>query len=188
MRSFRRPTPEVIERFLREQAAQPFTYPAVGATASVPPPGYVIDHTRIVLGDGEAVFDAAKAALTRWDQFRLGWLEARPGDAPIAVGQTVAIVARSLGVWWLNACRIVYVVDEERRYGFAYGTLPGHIGQGEERFLVERDADGRVWFEILAFSRPGGVPARLGYPWLRRTQRRFGREAAAAMRRAVAAT
>jgi uncharacterized protein (UPF0548 family) len=185
MLSFRRPTPEVIERFLREQAARDLTYPAVGATATTPPPGYVVDHTRVLLGDGAAVFQAAKAALGRWEQFRLGWLEARPGDTPIVAGQTVAIVAHRFGVWWLNACRIVYVVDEERRFGFAYGTLPAHIGRGEERFLVERDADGRVWFDILAFSRPGGMLARLGYPWMRRMQRRFGREAAAAMRRAV---
>ena len=38
-----------------------------------------------------------------------------------------------LGLWWLNACRIVYVVDEAgpvTRFGFAYGTLPGHAGSG----------------------------------------------------------
>jgi hypothetical protein len=28
------------------------------------------------------------------------------------------------GVWTLNTCRIVYVVDEATRFGFAYGTLP----------------------------------------------------------------
>ena len=54
-----------------------------------------------------------------------------------------------LGLWWLNACRIVYVVDEAgpvTKFGFAYGTLPGHAGTGEERFLVEWDraSDERV--------------------------------------------
>ena len=98
-------------------------------------------------------------------------------------------MARRLGLWWLNACRIVYVVDEAgpvRRYGFAYGTLPDHAGTGEERFLVEWDrASGEVWYDILAFSRPHQLLTRLGYPYMRRVQKRFGRESAAAMLRAV---
>ena len=132
---------------------------------------------------GEKVFAAAKAALERWQQFRLGWLEASPEDTPIKEGQVVAILARSIGLWWLNACRIVAVVDEDgpvKRFGFAYGTLPDHAGSGEERFLVEWDReDDSVWYDILAFSRPRHFLARLGYPWVRRVQKRFGRESAA---------
>ena len=98
-------------------------------------------------------------------------------------------VARCLGLWWLNACRIAYVVDEEgpvTRFGFANGTLPGHSAAGEERFLVEWDrASGAVWYDILAFSRPHQWLARLGSPYVRRVQERFGRESAAAMVRAV---
>ena len=72
------------------------------------------------------------------------------------------------------------------RFGFTYGTLPDHVGAGEERFLVEWDrGNDSVWYDILAFSRPRHVLARLGYPWVRRVQKRFGRESAAAMRRAV---
>jgi uncharacterized protein (UPF0548 family) len=29
-------------------------------------------------------------------------------------------------------CRVVYVLDEPERRGFAYGTLPGHPESGEE--------------------------------------------------------
>ena len=36
-------------------------------------------------------------------------------------------------------CRVVYVVDEPDRRGFAYGTLPGHAESGEELFLVRYD-------------------------------------------------
>jgi uncharacterized protein (UPF0548 family) len=71
-------------------------------------------------------------------------------------------------------------------FGFAYGTLPGHAESGEERFLVEWDrAGGDVWYDLLAFSRPRHVLARLGYPLARRLQNRFAKESAAAMRRAV---
>ena len=45
-----------------------------------------------------------------------------------------------------------------------------------------------MWYDILAFSRPRQALARLGYPLMRKRQRRFGRESAAAMRRAVAAS
>jgi len=91
------------------------------------------------------------------------------------------------GVYWLNACRIVYTVDEDgsvRRYGFAYGTLPGHAECGEERFLIEWDrATDEVVYDILAFSRPRHPLARLGYPLVRMLQKKFARDSVAAMRR-----
>ncbi len=142
MLSLRRPSTEAMGEFLAAQSKLGFTYSAVGATATVPPAGYAVDHTRIKLGEGEEVFTRAKAALERWDQFRLGWVEAWPPETPIQAGEVVAVIAHQLGLWWLNACRIVYVVDEPgpiRRFGFAYGTLPDHAETGEERFLVEWD-------------------------------------------------
>jgi uncharacterized protein (UPF0548 family) len=186
----RRPAAETIQAFLANQAKLNLTYAAVGATAATPPAGYAVDHTRIKLGNGEKVFAATKAALERWQQFRLGWVEASPEDTPIRERQVVAVLAWSIGLWWLNACRIVAVVNEDgpvQRFGFGYGTLPDHAGSGEERFLVEwdRDDDG-VWYDILAFSRPRHFLVRLGYPWVRRVQKRFGRDSATAMRRAVA--
>ncbi len=187
----RRPTMETIRTFLAAQGRLGLTYSAVGGTFKMPPTGYVVDHTRIKLGMGEKVFVAAKEALEGWQQLRLGWLEVLPEDTPLKDGQVVAILARSLGLWWLNACRIVAVVDEDgpvRRFGFAYGTLPDHAGSGEERFLVEWDRqEGSVWYDILAFSRPRHVLARLGYPWVRHVQKRFGRESAAAMCRVAGA-
>ena len=122
-------------------------------------------------------------------QFRLGWVEAYPPDTPIVVGEIVAVIARAIGLWSLNACRIIYVVDESvpiRRFGFAYGTLADHVASGEERFLVEWDrATGAVWYDILAFSRPRHFLTRLGYPYMRRTQSRFRKESGAAMVRAA---
>jgi uncharacterized protein (UPF0548 family) len=179
--SVRIPSAEFIRRFLTAQSRLEFTYAAVGATESQPPAGYVVDHTRVKLGHGEDVFKRAAAGLRRWEQFRLGWLSASPVDTPIEPGQCVAVVARALGLWCLNAARIVYVVAEPRRFGFAYGTLPGHVESGEERFLVDLADDGSVWYDILAFSRPNHFLTRLGYPYVRRLQKRFGRDSAAAM-------
>jgi uncharacterized protein (UPF0548 family) len=189
MLSFRKPSTEVLHRFLAAESKLPFTYSAVGATSGTPPAGFVVDHTRIGLGEGESVFRSAIAALQRWEQFRLGWVEASPSDTPIQSGAVVAVLGRALGLWWLNSCRIVYVVDEPgpiSRFGFAYGTLPGHVEQGEERFLVEWNRnDSSVWYDILAFSRPNHLLTWLGYPLVRRTQRRFARDSAASMLAAV---
>jgi uncharacterized protein (UPF0548 family) len=101
-------------------------------------------------------------------------------------------MGRAVGVWWLNACRVVYAVVETgpvSRFGFAYGTLPGHVESGEERFLIEWDrGDDGVWYDILAFSRPNHLLTRLGYPLVRRAQKRFGRDSAAAVFRSVNGT
>jgi uncharacterized protein (UPF0548 family) len=187
MLSLRKPSDERLREFLAAQSNRDFTYSAVGATAVNPPPGSIVDHTRIKLGEGAKVFSAARAALERWEQFRLGWVEAWPPDASIQAGQVVVVIAQLWGLWSLNACRIVYVVNEEKRFGFAYGTLPEHAESGEERFTVDWQEDNAVWFDILAFSRPRQILARLGYPLARRLQKRFARNSAAAMRRAVSA-
>ena len=189
MLSLRKPSADALRRFLAAQSKLPFTYAAVGATAETPPAGYVVDRTRIKLGEGESVFRSAIAALRRWEQFNLGWVEAWSPDTPIQPGEAVAVMGRAIGVWWLNACRVVYAVDETgpiSKFGFAYGTLPGHVESGEERFLIEWDrGDDGVWYDIVAFSRPNQLSARLGYPVVRRLQKRFGRDSAASMLRAV---
>lgn len=189
MISWGKPTPESMRRLLAEQVKLEFSYAAVGATAGVAPGGFVVDHTRIELGTGDVVFLAAKNALKRWDEFQLGWVEAWPRETPLRPGEVVAIRARAVGLWWLNCCRIVYVVDEAgpvTRFGFAYGTLPNHVECGEERFLIEwnRETD-LVCYDIFAFSKAHHFLTKLGYPAVRRTQKKFGRDSAAAMFRAV---
>jgi len=69
--------------------------------------------------------------------------------------------------------RVVYVVDEPHRRGFAYGTLHGHPESCEELFLVEQREDGTVWFVLRALSRPSNAFYRLGSPVLSFMQRRF---------------
>jgi len=189
MLSFRKPAADSLRQFLATQVDLPFTYPEVGATATSAPPGYDVDHTRIQLGDGEQVFESAKAALRRWQQFQLGWVEAVPCDTPLEAGQVVAVLGWAVGLWWRNACRVVYTIDElgdTSKFGFAYGTLPGHVESGEERFQIEwHHSDNSVWYDIIAFSRPNHFLTKLGYPVVRRKQKRFGRESAQAMLRAV---
>jgi uncharacterized protein (UPF0548 family) len=190
--SFRKPSVESLRRIVAAQSKLEFTYPSVGATAAggPAPAGYMLDHTRVEIGRGSEVFDRARAALERWDQFRLSWLQAFPDDAVIRPGETVIVLARAFGFWWTNAARIVYTIDEPgepgARFGFAYGTLPGHVERGEERFLIEWDRNtDQVWFDILAFSRPRHLLTRLGRRQARAMQKRFGQQSTAALKALV---
>jgi uncharacterized protein (UPF0548 family) len=172
-----------------------FRYPGVGSTApgGTTPDGYIVDHTRAELGRGQSVFDRARAALERWLQFRLTWVEAFPSDTPIRTGNSVIVLARAFGFWWVNAARIVYTIDDSAvagtqitRFGFAYGALPGHVERGEERFLIEWDRESdQVWFDILAFSQPRHFLTRIGRHQARTMQKRFAAESAAAMKAAA---
>ena len=190
MYHFKKPDDQRIRRFIESQSRQDFSYRSVGTTKNgVPPTGFVVDHNRIRLGSGQATFEAAKRALCEWQHYRFDWIELRRPDAGPAPDQTVAVLVRTLGLWVLNACRVVYVIEESeplRRFAFAYGTLPEHAESGEERFQVEwHPTDDSVWYDILAFSRPQQLLARLGYPYVRRKQKQFARDSKRAMKAAV---
>jgi uncharacterized protein (UPF0548 family) len=135
--------------FVSGQRNLPFTYNEVGATNTTPPAtDYNVDHNRIQIGTGEATYKKGVEALKNWRQFDLGWVAATPRGVPIEVGAIVAVKARAFGTWSLNAARIVYTINETRRFGFAYGTLPDHVELGEERFLIEWLPDDSVWYDI----------------------------------------
>jgi uncharacterized protein (UPF0548 family) len=184
-----KPTKQKIENFINTQGAAQFSYKEVGATGGSPPPHYTLDHNRVYLGSGPETFERAKAAMRRWEMFNIGWLQLCWPYARLETGSTVAILARALGLWSLNAARIVYLVEQSgdiERFGFAYGTLPDHIERGEERFCVEWwRADGSVWYDLLAFSQPNRLLAQLAYPYVRRLQKRFAADSKQAMLKAI---
>jgi uncharacterized protein (UPF0548 family) len=187
------PSEARISGFLPAQQDVPLSYEEVGASreGAKELTGYAVDHNRARLGEGEATFERAVAALRAWKMFEVGWIRIFPPDAPIEVGTTVAVLARHHGFLSLNACRIVYLIDEDaaavRRCGFAYGTLPEHGERGEERFTVEWRRDhGPVYYDLYAFSPPNYLLARIGRPLARRLQRRFASDSMRAMVRAVA--
>jgi uncharacterized protein (UPF0548 family) len=94
-----------------------------------------------------------------------------PDGMPFVTPGITAILRIPFGPLRIAApARVVYVIDEENRRGFAYGTLRGHPESGEESFIVERTDDGSVWLEIRALSRPGGFGWWLVYPVLRLVQ------------------
>jgi uncharacterized protein (UPF0548 family) len=143
------------------------TYREVGATAREPLPGGY-HHVRESRSLGVVDLDEAAGAIMTWQlQERSGVRRvAGPPRAALGVDVTFRFLLQTI------PCRVVEVVDEPDRRGFAYGTLPGHPETGEERFLVERDpATGEVTLVITAFSSPGTWRTRLIGPagrWIQR--------------------
>jgi uncharacterized protein (UPF0548 family) len=183
-----RPAERRIREVLASQEGVPFSYAAVGATRTQTPAGYQAHRERFALGSGSGAFERAKQALREWRMFDMGWLELCWPEAPIARGTTIAVLARHLGFWSLHVARIVYVIDEPRRFGFAYGTLAEHAESGEEWFGVEQRDDDSVWYEVRAFSREKHILAKIGCPFTRSLQRKFRRDSGRAMQEAAACT
>jgi hypothetical protein len=121
---FSKPSPQRIREFVFSQEKETFSYPDVGASRVQAPSGYAVDHNRVQLGKGADTFERAKRAVNTWKMFDIPWLELCWPDSLIEAGTTVAILVWHLKFWSLNACRIVYVMQERNAtetYGFAYG-------------------------------------------------------------------
>lgn len=166
----------------RDTTPAALTYPDVGATArddllDRPPAGYRAEDRWAVIGTGSALFERAGDDVQRWGMQRGAGIRIRTTTTaegrPVAPGDEAAL---RIGWWPADVpVRVVYVVDEPRRRGFAYGTLPGHPESGEELFEVVLDPDGTVRAHVRAFSRPGIRVARLGAPVARRVQEVYTR-------------
>ena len=187
----REPSDESVRRFLDGQRSLPFSYPEVGASQGRAPAGYAVNHNRGRLGTGPQSFARAVEAMGRWKMYETGWTRLCWPDASISEGTVVGVAGRHLGFSSLNACRIVYVYEDEeptlKRYGFAVGTLPGHVERGEERFTVEwHEADDAVYYEVFAFSRPAHPLVKAAQPLARRIQKQFALDSLQSMAKAVA--
>ena len=146
---------------LSDLAALPFTYAEVGATAGALPEGYHHLHKSAVIGRGRRRFDGAAAEVMRWGMLRGAGVRVEATSELAQVGSEVIVHLGPVRA----PCRVVYVIDEPDRRGFAYGTLPGHAEAGEELFAVRYDAaTDNVYAEVTAFSRHGKWWSRLGSP------------------------
>jgi uncharacterized protein (UPF0548 family) len=157
-----------------------------GLIASRMPLGFAHDISLSMVGNGEEAFLRARGALEAWQQFDPGWVRVANPEATVAVGELVAVVARTAGLWSLNLSRITAIVDTAERFGFLYATTAMHVEEGQERFVIEFErSSGRVLYLIEAVSRPRHILARLGWPLARAMQHRFARDSHAGMRRVV---
>jgi uncharacterized protein (UPF0548 family) len=153
---------------LSDLAALPLTYSEVGATAGPLPAGYHHIQKSAVIGSGRSRFEGAAEKGMRWGMLRGAGLRVEATTEVAAVGSEVIVHLGPLRA----PCRVVYVVDEPDRRGFAYGTLPGHAETGEERFVVRYDpGTDQVYADVTAFSRHATWWSRLGSPVTSMAQR-----------------
>ena len=146
---------------LIDLAGRPLTYAEVGATAGSLPAGYHHVQKSAAIGRGRRRFEEAAEKGMRWGMLRGAGLRVEATSEVAAVGSEVIVHLGPVRA----PCRVVYVVDEPDRRGFAYGTLPGHAESGEERFVVRYDpATDEVCAEVEAFSRHATWWSKLGSP------------------------
>ncbi|MEV5310428.1 DUF1990 domain-containing protein [Streptomyces sp. NPDC052610] len=158
-----------------------FTYEDVGGTREPGfcPPGFRPLHVRTRLGEGEDVFRRAAEAVCTWGMHRAMGVGIDASAERAAPGVDVTV---SLAGVVKAPCRVVWTVDEPRRAGWAYGTLPGHPECGEESFVVDRTGDGTVWLTVSAFSRPASWYAKAGGPATRGLQHAYARRCGKVLR------
>jgi uncharacterized protein (UPF0548 family) len=148
-------------RALGDAARSEPTYDHVGSTLASGAPGpRARRRERLVVDD----FDAAVERMRSWAAQRSVGGRVHPPDPPEHGATAIVVLGLPPGPWLAAPVRIVEVVDEPDRAGFAYGTLPGHPEAGEESFVVERRPDGTVWSVVTVEAVPGPLIARLVGP------------------------
>lgn len=182
-----KPSESVIVELLETLQGTPFNYDAVGCIARSTPAGFVRDEAIFEIGRGAEAWEAACHAIRDWRMFPESMAETvrLPSDS-IEPATSVAVVCKAGGVWTVNPSRILASHDSVRngrhRFGFTYGTLPGHVAKGEESFCVEWDeSTDVVTFQLVAVSRPNHILCWITYPYTRMMQARFRRLSGQAM-------
>lgn len=145
------------------------------------------------LGSGDQ-FPLAREAIFSWTLQDLAGVVVHPARR-VTEGQ---IVTLGLNPVWpasprrlrgrdllvpVGSCVVTRVIDEEDRAGFTYRTLPGHLENGEETFLVSIGADGRLGVTISAVSVPAHPLLRLTAPMTVAAQELMARRYAEGLKR-----
>ncbi|MGD7731587.1 DUF1990 family protein [Propionibacteriaceae bacterium G57] len=150
-----------------------FNYAAVGITqdhkaADDGRTGGRVSEESVQVGSGPARW------LHAWQQTMSWGIQRSAGYSILPVGEdatnqvrpglTVRMRRRFGPLVMSMPVRVVHVIDEPDRKGFAFGTLSGHPVSGEVAFVVEHRPDDTVHFVLRTFSGPGKGPWALAYP------------------------
>ena len=159
------------DRIVASVRGASLTYDHVGSTLDPARwSGSGVRARHLDVGSGSRAFLAGREALSTWvAQAGIGASVHPPGQ-PVEAGATLLVVIARPTVHVIAPNRIIGVLDEPRRFGFAYGSLPGHPERGEESFVVEHLDDGTVRVTIRVQAGPGTLAARAVAPLVRRLQ------------------
>ncbi len=158
------------DRLLARATGDDVSYDHVGSTLELADRQPSVRVFWRVVGNVDAAFAAAVDALRTWVPHRGIGARIHPAGQPVTLGATVLVELRLGPLYFVAPDRIVAVIDEPDRFGFTYGTLPGHAERGEETFLIERHTDGAVTATIRVDALPATLAARLAAPIVRRLQ------------------
>jgi len=86
-------------------------------------------------------------------------------------GATLRVHGRVGGMRADAELRVIFVIEEARRIGFALGTVGGSVVSGEESFMVEWRDNDEVWFTVKAFERPVALLYRMFHALVRRRRK-----------------
>lgn len=106
---------------------------------------------------------------------------AADGTPFVAAGTSVKMRGRVRGHSADADLRVIFMVEDARRVGFALGTVDGSVVSGEESFMIEWGANDEVWFTVRAFD----APATLLYKLIPALTRRRRKELFAGYLRAI---
>jgi len=158
--------------------------------------GLIPEKYSVILGsvsdtaDG-VLFHRAVDALLAYDVFPPQQMRALVCTSNNRVSMGATIVQRIfLGpIGFEVAVRVVDVFSgeagSERRSGFTYATLQGHMEKGISSFIVEQKPGGPVSFSIETRSRPGHWLIRFSGPLARLIQKRANKKALAHLQAVV---
>ncbi|WP_433295670.1 DUF1990 family protein [Actinoplanes sp. CA-030573] len=156
------------------------TYTPVGGTATgLRPPGFRHLHYRTPLGSGAELHKQAGEAVLTFRMHRAMGARVVASARAASPGVRLRVGAGPLMV----PCEVVWSLESENKTGWGYGTLPGHQASGEEAFVVERDERDRVWFSVVAYSRPARLPMKLAGPFAVLAQETYARLLGRALKR-----
>jgi uncharacterized protein (UPF0548 family) len=166
----------------RELAGRRPNYAPVGATRpedelwTSRPPGFGSYERSVRIGVGQAAWTSASSAVLAWGVKTRSGFAVEPGPGighRVEVGGDYWLIA-SLGPFSVREpVRVVAVVEDADRCGFAYGTLDGHPVSGEEAFIVQRARDGTVSLTLRSVTRAPAGRWRFAFPGVLIAQRWF---------------
>lgn len=111
--------------------------------------------------EGQPIAPTRLEADQRYDQ---------DGTPFVGAGTTIQVHGRVAGQRADAELRVIFVVEEKRRIGFALGTVGDSVVSGEESFMVDWYANDEVWFTVRAFDAPASLLYRV-FPILTKRRR-----------------
>lgn len=155
-------------------------YADVGATGiadrawSPPRTGFRTYERSVLIGSGMAAWEEASTAVMAWSVKTRSGFEVVPAsgtDHTVRQDSDYVLVARVGPLRVREPVKVVAIIQEDDRCGFAYGTRVGHPVSGEEAFVVWRDADDQVWLTLRSLTRASSEIRRVLFPAILVAQR-----------------